>query len=150
MLIHKINGRCNQADNFLEDHKNTYRDVIGDVDEEEYELLSLGMGVQVPMFPHKGSRIKIAILDTGLDLGHPDLWARKGRIKDIRIWSNGCNGERNRKAGDSSGHGTHVTTLLLDIAPDCDVYIAKIAETSPQSPRDIAKVFSTTPNFLQI
>lgn len=117
-----------------------YRHVITDVCVEEDELRASGMDQLEPKFPAKGSRIKVAILDTGLDVGHPDIKAREERIKDIRSWVNGLNGERDPKAGDSSGHGTHVTSLLLDVAPDSDIYVARIAEHDPESPDQIAKV----------
>jgi hypothetical protein len=88
---------------------------------EEDELLASGIDNPKPKFPDKGSRIKVAILDTGLDVGHPDVMARAERIKDVRSWVNGLDGKQDRKAGDSCGHDTHVASLLLNVAPDCDV-----------------------------
>lgn len=41
---------------------------------------------------------------------------------------------------DLDGHGTFVTDLLLDYAPDATIYVAKIAEKKPANPRIIAKV----------
>lgn len=83
----------------------------------------------------------MAILDTGLDMSHPSVKAREERIKDVRTWVEGLNGKEDRRAGDISGHGTHITNLLLDISPDCDVYVARIAERSePISPAQIAQV----------
>jgi len=85
-------------------------------------------------------RIRVAVLDTGLDLGHPAIQANAERIKDIKSWLPPSESGRRQDSGDVSGHGTHITGLLLDIAPDCDVYIAQIADHQPISPDKIAKV----------
>lgn len=132
--------RCNYADYFLKRHKTVYESVIENVDKEEEELHTSGSDRPEPKFPAKGSRIKVAILDTGLDVSHIYVKACEKRIKDIRSWVNGLNGKQDRNAGDASGHGTHITCLLLDVAPDTDVYVARIAEHHPESPDQIAKV----------
>lgn len=82
-------------------------------------------------------RIKVAILDTGVDVAHPTIQACDDRIKAVKSW---LPPDRGTDEGDVSGHGTHVTALLLDIAPDCDVYVAQIADTVPISPYKIAQV----------
>ncbi|OCL13227.1 subtilisin-like protein, partial [Glonium stellatum] len=74
-------------------------------------------------------RIKIAILDTGVDLEHQDMVACEDRIIEIRSWVNGANGRIDRGSGDSCGHGTHTAGILLTVAPEADIYIAKVAET---------------------
>ncbi|OCK74584.1 subtilisin-like protein [Lepidopterella palustris CBS 459.81] len=82
------------------------------------------------------SPVKIAILDTGVDLNHPDMDARDNQIKGKYNWFN----ERFKKmVPDHVGHGTHTAGLLLDYAPDAELYIAKIAEDKPSDPRMIAK-----------
>jgi hypothetical protein len=72
--------------------------------------------------------VKIAILDSGIDLDHSDMIAVEERIKDIRSWVNGGNGMRIPTGGDSHGHGTHVAGIILDVANLADVYIAKITQ----------------------
>ncbi|KAH6616958.1 peptidase S8/S53 domain-containing protein [Chaetomium tenue] len=81
-------------------------------------------------------RIKVAVLDTGLDVGHPSIQANVEQIKDVKSWL-----PANSAAGsDPCGHGTHVIGLLLDVAPDCDVYVAQIADNkNPLSLHQIAK-----------
>jgi len=51
-----------------------------------------------------GSMIKVAILDTGIDLDHPDLWSNiKGGINIIKP---------HKSANDDGGHGTHLAGSL--------------------------------------
>jgi hypothetical protein len=74
----------------------------------------------------KGPRIKVAILDTGIDLQHEDIVPCADRIKDVRSWINGNDGVEDWTTGDEHGHGTHVAAILIDTATEADVYIAKI------------------------
>ena len=67
--------------------------------------------------------IKIAVLDTGVDLTHSFI---KGAKKQNRIKLTKCFVE-GVTTQDSHGHGTHVAALLLKVAPDAQLYIAKVA-----------------------
>jgi len=75
-------------------------------------------------FNVKGEGVKIAILDTGVDLDHPDL-----NVKEAMSFI------ANETAYDFNGHGTHVAGIIgaLDngigttgIAPGADLYVAKV------------------------
>ncbi|KAK5655304.1 hypothetical protein OQA88_5871 [Cercophora sp. LCS_1] len=84
-------------------------------------------------------RIKVAVLDTGVDKSTPSIRANSERIKEIKSWLPPRDG-REPDGTDTCGHGTHVTGLLLTMAPDCDVYVAQIAdENGTISPGEIAK-----------
>lgn len=113
-------ARCKYADDFMKAHQLAYDATIQNMEDT----------ASMP-------RVKVAVLDTGLDLDHPDIQANRERIKEVKAW---LPPETTRSEGDVSGHGTHVTSLLLAIAPDCDVYVVKIAEHQPTSPAQIAKV----------
>lgn len=70
--------------------------------------------------------IKIAVLDTGIDLKHSSIRAAKkqNRLKTLKSFVKG-----DESVGDSHGHGTHVAALLLKVAPDSQLYIAKVASS---------------------
>lgn len=96
----------------------------------------------------KDKPIKIAVLDTGLDVNHPNFenprlarfvngkpkWASKPepsqyeRIKACADFTGGDVIERKEDMKDLNGHGTQVTELMLRIAPRAELYIARICE----------------------
>ena len=76
------------------------------------------------------------MLDTGIDRGHLDFRACDERIKECRSYV----GKDRSQVHDSSGHGTHVASLLLDYAPEADIYIAKITEADSVSSSVVASV----------
>ncbi|MGI9861713.1 S8 family peptidase [Moorella naiadis] len=74
-----------------------------------------------------GEKVKVAVLDTGLDAGHPDLATNVRGRKNIKFpgWP----------AGDGSGHGTHVAGTIaalnndfgvVGVAPQAEIYGVKI------------------------
>ncbi|OIJ14411.1 hypothetical protein BKP37_08700 [Anaerobacillus alkalilacustris] len=76
----------------------------------------------------KGSDVKVAVLDTGIDKDNKDL-----------IYVKGVNfvGDNKDNYDDDNGHGTKITGIigarendfnLLGIAPNSDLYIAKVAD----------------------
>lgn len=50
-----------------------------------------------------GKGVKVAVLDTGVDAGHPDL---AGRVSETRSFIEG------QEVADRNGHGTHVTSTV--------------------------------------
>ena len=69
--------------------------------------------------------IKIAVLDTGVDLTHPFIKSAK-KYNRIKLMENFVEGVKN--TDDLHGHGTHIAALLLEVAPGTQLYIAKVAE----------------------
>lgn len=75
---------------------------------------------------NKGQGIKVAIIDSGVDIDHSDLApAVKAGINTIRS---------SRDYDDDNGHGTHVAGIIaardnlvgvVGVAPEADLYIAK-------------------------
>lgn len=85
--------------------------------------------------------MKIAVFDTGVDQTHPDVDACIEQIKGQFNWTNE---KFPRLVDDYNGHGTFITSLLMEYCPDAEIYIAKISDGKPSSPSIIAKVRSDT------
>jgi hypothetical protein len=90
---------------------------------------------ELPQRPRKKSdRIKMAVLDTGIDLLNPWIQQKIGRIQ---CWPN------ETACKDTDGHGTQVAYLLLRLAPHTQLRIAKVASSQllkDADINDIAKV----------
>lgn len=67
-------------------------------------------------------RIKVAILDTGIDINHPDVKKEYGRIIECKSFTGGD------ATVDASGHGTHIAGIVLDLTNNVDLYIWKFTE----------------------
>lgn len=96
--------------------------------------------------------VKIAILDTGVDLNHEDF--RKPARRRTKIGQTAVTGfpempQRERiKAyksfigrssediADVSGHGTHIAGLIMAIAPRAELYIARTSTGLQQPPSE--------------
>ena len=74
----------------------------------------------------RDAAVKIAVLDTGVDLKHPFI---RGAIRQKRIRKLKSFVTNDTSTEDRVGHGTHVANLLLEVAPDAQLYIAKIASS---------------------
>jgi major intracellular serine protease len=86
------------------------------------EFLSYGVDqCEVPQIwdtGEKGSGIVVAVIDTGIDNNHPDL-------KDSIIGGkNFVDGSDN--FFDDNGHGTHVSGLVLSMAPEAKILACKV------------------------
>ncbi|KAL6826396.1 hypothetical protein V8C40DRAFT_244103 [Trichoderma camerunense] len=69
-------------------------------------------------------RIKVCIIDTGIDITHPSLRAAKrmGNLGEMKSFK-GDSGDLN----DEIGHGTHIAELVLTLAPEAILCVAKVA-----------------------
>jgi hypothetical protein len=83
--------------------------------------------------PQSTKPIKVAILDTGVDL--PDKtpkWIRKPRYESyswtgVRVDESTQDQHPVMGQGDPDGHGTHMASIVLDIARNCKLYVVQIA-----------------------
>ena len=86
-------------------------------------------------------RIRIAVLDTGYDpattfFKDPDRRRRIRKWKDYVV-------EGSTTGQDKNGHGTHVLSLVMKVAPAADIYVARVARDTKDlenSTGNVAKV----------
>ena len=71
-------------------------------------------------------RVRIAILDTGLDLSHPYMTAiyDDGRLQYYDFVDNSA------CIKDLDGHGTHCTSILAKLAPNAEIFVARVFRKS--------------------
>ncbi|KAG4434252.1 hypothetical protein IFR05_010271 [Cadophora sp. M221] len=83
----------------------------------------------LPLRRSNGKRVKIAILDTGVDLSHPDFKEDQSASRmNRRIKAPEDFLDIEGKAHDTCGHGTHGVGLLRKVAPEADIYVARVAK----------------------
>lgn len=81
-------------------------------------------------FKTNQERIKVAVLDTGIDSNCTHALSRENdTVKEQMDFT--TDGHSN-SAMDTDGHGTQVAGLVLDIAPQTDLYIARICRGMDQ------------------
>lgn len=75
----------------------------------------------------KGAKVKVAVLDTGVDRGHRDL---KGRVVASKDFTGSRSGD-----SDVQGHGTHCAGVIgaaengagvVGVAPECELIVGKV------------------------
>ncbi|OPB42086.1 hypothetical protein A0O28_0032030 [Trichoderma guizhouense] len=77
-------------------------------------------------------RVRIAVLDTGINTNDKMIRSATSRIKGRRSWVGSIE--------DTYGHGTHVTRLLLQMAPAAEIFIAKISDCKTVEPENMTRI----------
>lgn len=89
--------------------------------------------------------IKVAILDSGVDGSHPELEPRikSGQIKCFSFF------DRHAGEVDLCGHGTHLTHLLLQVAPNVEVYSGRVflKDDVDEAKRNVEVIAKVTSRF---
>lgn len=102
-------------------------DVVGRTTSEHIDYGVLMSGANLEWEESMGEGIKIGIIDSGIDLTHPDL---AGRVKKYRNFTVGDISD----VTDENGHGTHVAGIMaaskndvgiVGVAPMAGLYVAK-------------------------
>jgi subtilisin family serine protease len=86
------------------------------------------------------SRVRIAILDTGYD-GNSPFFSLATRHKRLILWKDFA--KDGLEPVDDDGHGTHVVSLAMKMAPAADICVARVASSSVElqnAGQDIAEV----------
>jgi subtilisin family serine protease len=72
---------------------------------------------------HLNSKIKIAIIDSGVSKSDMKILGAMSKIQGRNFQRDAAH---DKWDDDTHGHGTHISRLLLEIAPQADLYIAKV------------------------
>jgi hypothetical protein len=93
--------------------------------------------------------VRIAILDTGIDKSHGSIVGGflLQRLRKERCYS--WVGGDSTDVHDSHGHGTNATDLLLRVAPQAQIYVAKVFsgnEFNVEEASNVAKVRTSSSN----
>jgi len=90
-------------------------------------------------------RVKIGILDTGIDMRNTAFQAKNVRR---RIKKRVDFVDPEGRGVDVCGHGTHCAALINRVAPAADIYIGRVTKDwSGLDEEVVAKVSSRTPSF---
>ncbi|KAK4169925.1 hypothetical protein QBC43DRAFT_306849 [Cladorrhinum sp. PSN259] len=73
-------------------------------------------------------RIRVAVLDTGYDPSSI-FFKAPDRRRRIQAWKDYVSSDSLRL--DVDGHGTHVLSLMMKVAPAADIYVARVARGTP-------------------
>jgi hypothetical protein len=84
-------------------------------------------------------KVKIAILDSGIDLPIEVQYAYEDRLT-YRSWMEGDD----TNGTDTCGHGTHAAGLLLKVSPHAEIFVARITRNGELNPNIIAEVGDPT------
>lgn len=95
-------------------------------------------------------RVRIAIIDSGLDGTLHEFQLRWTRIKGYKSWVHpqrqaySPTGLRKSflldDCGDEVGHGTHLAALILRLHPWADLYVARVTDSRYPNPLLVAEV----------
>ncbi|KFZ13581.1 hypothetical protein V502_06536 [Pseudogymnoascus sp. VKM F-4520 (FW-2644)] len=93
----------------------------------------------LPRIPDKKDRVRIAVLDTGICMDDNFIHLKENRTRIT--YQSFVTGDPNPTVpSDLVGHGTHVAGLLLQVAQNADIYVAKISDKDGlHDPQEIAK-----------
>jgi len=85
-----------------------------------------------------GSGMKVAVIDTGIDLSHPMFNGRLASSTQWRDFVDGDNTPQEVSGGTAYGHGTAVAGLILQIAPRATILPIRVL--NPNGIADVATV----------
>ena len=98
---------------------------VSNVEVTEYSTISTYFQLNDSWRERTGKGVRVAIIDSGIDLEHPDL---QGKVKE----SVEATPDKQKvlfqptARGDSAGHGTACAGIISGIAPDAELYSIKV------------------------
>ena len=78
--------------------------------------------------PNLGNGIKVAVIDTGVDLGHPAFAGRLAAASEWRDYLDNDDYPADQDSGNASGHGTSVAGIVLQVAPNATILPLRVLE----------------------
>jgi subtilisin family serine protease len=72
-----------------------------------------------------GKGVKVCVLDSGVEPGHPRVGELQGTVV-ITVGEDGTPVATEDTEGDLAGHGTACAGVIRSIAPDCELYSARV------------------------
>ncbi|GAB6099460.1 hypothetical protein JCM16358_13390 [Halanaerocella petrolearia] len=84
------------------------------------------------------SNLTVAVIDTGVDLDHPDLKEQLVTGVDVTK-SDFSTGNINYNPDDTYGHGTHVSGIIATVAPNTNIMPIRVLSAAGGSNYDVAK-----------
>ncbi|KLU83087.1 hypothetical protein MAPG_02154 [Magnaporthiopsis poae ATCC 64411] len=91
----------------------------------------------------KHKKVAVAILDSGLELSDDQQAKYFNECKiTYKNWVDGVDVKTSWKNGrDNTGHGTHLSTLLEKVAPEADIYVARVfGGRQPEMDKDLPNI----------
>jgi len=85
-----------------------------------------------------GADMKVAVIDTGIDLNHPMFQGRLAPSSQWRDFADGDNIPQEVSGGSAYGHGTAVAGLILQLAPRATILPVRVL--NPNGIGDVASV----------
>ncbi|KAF3910745.1 Subtilisin [Orbilia brochopaga] len=86
----------------------------------------------------KGKKVRIGVLDTGIDLKNTWISQKIGRI---RCWPRGVD------CHDNDGHGTHVAHLLLRLTKHAHLRVCKVTKSTYIKDADVERIANAINHF---
>jgi thermitase len=98
-----------------------------------WQLIKLSEGQALTK--NLGAGVKVAVIDTGIDLTHP---AFNGRLAPMSDWKDFVDGDPipQEVAGTNYGHGTSVAGIVLQVAPKATILPLRVLASNGQGDTD--------------
>lgn len=82
-----------------------------------------------------GQGVRVAVIDSGIEAGHPDVRARVGRSVEVSMTATGPT-LIETAAVDAAGHGTACADIIGRLAPECELWnVRALGANCKGSPR---------------
>ena len=91
---------------------------------DRMDLLQRKLNLDIHSRPTQ-DRIRVAVIDTGCDVESEFFHGKRGRRLPRNFWTDFV--DESVTPIDEDGHGTAMVSLVMNIAPQADVYVARVA-----------------------